>query len=58
MAAASRLLGAAAACVMLLPFATGQCKSSYWSGCIKLAIMFCHVLPAAFLNVGAGDFPF
>ena len=57
MAAASRLLGAAAACVMLLSFATGQCKS-YWSGCIKLVIMFCHVLPADFLNFGAGDFRF
>ena len=39
--AASRLLGAAAACVILLSFAVGHCKS-YWSGCIKAAIMICQ----------------
>ena len=39
--AASRLLGAAAACVILLSFAAGHCKS-YWSGCIKAAIMICQ----------------
>ena len=37
---ASRLLGAAAACVMLLSFATGH-RKSYWSGCIKAAIVIC-----------------
>ena len=34
--AASRLLGAAAACVILLSFAAGL-RKSYWSGCIKAA---------------------
>ena len=34
--AASRLLGAAAACVILLSCAAGSRKSS-WSGCIKAA---------------------
>ena len=34
--AASRLLGAAAACVILMSFAAGLCKL-YWSGCIKAA---------------------
>ena len=36
--AASRLLGAAAACVILVSCAAGHCKSS-WSGCIKAAIV-------------------
>ena len=31
---ASRLLGAAAACAILLSFAAGL-RKSYWSGCIK-----------------------
>ena len=35
--AASRLLGAAAACVILLSFAAEDCKS-YCSGCIQAAI--------------------
>ena len=39
--AASRLLAAAAACVIVLPFAAGHCKS-YWSGCIKAAIVICQ----------------
>ena len=39
--AASRLLGAAAACVILLSFAAGHCKS-YWSGCIKAAKVICQ----------------
>ena len=39
--AASRLLGAAAACVILLSFAAGHCKS-YWSGCIKAATVICQ----------------
>ena len=39
--AASRLLGAAAACVILLSFAAEVCKS-YWSGCIQAAIIICQ----------------
>ena len=35
--AASRLLGAAAACVILLSFAAED-RKSYWSGCIQAAI--------------------
>ena len=34
--AASRLLGAVAACAILLSFAAEDCKS-YWSGCIQAA---------------------
>ena len=34
--AASRLLGAAAACVILLSF-VAEHRKSYWSGCIKAA---------------------
>ena len=39
--AASRLLGAAAACVILLSCAAKNCKS-YWSGFIQVAIMICQ----------------
>ena len=39
--AASRLLGAAAACVILLFFAAGLC-TSYWSGCMKAATVICQ----------------
>ena len=39
--AASRLLAAAAACVILLSFAAEDCKS-YWSGCIQAAIVICQ----------------
>ena len=39
--AASRLLGAAAVCVILLSFAAGH-RKSYWSGCIKVAIVICQ----------------
>ena len=39
--AASRLLGAAAACVILLSFAAGHPKL-YWIGCIKAAIVICQ----------------
>ena len=39
--AASRLLGAAAACVIPLSFAAEDCKS-YWSGCIQAAIVICQ----------------
>ena len=39
--AASRLLGAAAACVILLFFAAGL-RKSYWSGCMKAATVICQ----------------
>ena len=39
--AASRLLGAAAACAILLSFAAGH-RKSYWSGCIKAEIVICQ----------------
>ena len=39
--AASRLLGAAAACVILLSFAAGSHKS-YWRGCIQAATVICQ----------------
>ena len=38
--AASRLLGAAALCVILLFFAAGH-RKSYWRSCIKAAIVIC-----------------
>ena len=38
--ATSRLLGAAAAYVIVLSFAAGHCES-YWNGCIKAAVMIC-----------------
>ena len=52
--AASRLLGAMAACVIILSFAAGYHKSWWSSVCIKAAI----VISADFVNFGAGDFPF
>ena len=39
--AALRLLGATAACVILLSFAAGH-RGSYWSGCIRAAIVICR----------------
>ena len=39
--AASRLLGAAAACVILLSFAAED-RKSYWNGCIQAAIVICQ----------------
>ena len=39
--AASRLLGATAACVILLSFAAEDPKS-YWSGCMKAATVICQ----------------
>ena len=39
--AASRLLGAAAACVILLSFAAGS-RKYYWSGCMKAATVVCQ----------------
>ena len=38
---ASRLLSAAAACVILLSFAAED-RKSYWSGCIQAAIVICQ----------------
>ena len=42
--AASRLLGAAAACVILLSFAAedSEDRKSYWNGCIKAAKVICQ----------------
>ena len=51
--AASRLLGATAACVILLSF-SAENRKSYWSGCIQAARLMCQ----DFLNFGAGKFPF
>ena len=39
--AKSGLLGTAAACVILFSFAAGH-RKSYWSGCIKAAILICR----------------
>ena len=39
--AASRLLGAATACVILLSFAADD-RKSYWNGCIKAAKVICQ----------------
>ena len=39
--AASRLLGATAACVILLSFAAED-RKSYWSGCIQAATVICQ----------------
>ena len=39
--AASRLLGTAPACVILLSFAAGS-RKSYWSGCKKAATVICQ----------------
>ena len=52
--AASRLLGAAAACVILLSFAAED-RKSYWNGCIKAAKVICQQF---FLNFGANNFLF
>ena len=49
--AASRLLAAAAACVILLSFAAEDCKS-YWSGCIQAAIVICQqIFPILALTI-------
>ena len=50
--AVSKLLGAAA-CGILLSVAAGHSKS-YWSGCIKAAIVVCQQI---FLKFGVCDFP-
>ena len=39
--AASKLLGARAACVILLSFAAGH-RKLYWNGCIKSARVICQ----------------
>ena len=39
--AASRLLGAAAACAILLSFAAED-RKSYWNGCMKVATVICQ----------------
>ena len=49
--AASRLLGTAAACVILMSFAAGH-RKSYGSGRIKAAIVICQQIFVA------GNFPF
>ena len=41
--AASRLLLATAACVILLSFAAGL-RKSYWNGCMKAATVICEQL--------------
>ena len=41
--AASRLLGTAAACVILLSFAAGP-RKSHWSGSIKAVMVICQQL--------------
>ena len=40
--AASRLLGAAAAWVILLSSFVAEHRKSYWSGCIQAAIVICE----------------
>ena len=45
--AASRLLGAAAACVILLSFAAED-RKSYWNGCIKAAKVICQQIFSIF----------
>ena len=47
---ASRSLGAAAACVILLSFAAGH-RKSYWSGCTKAAIVICQQIFALLVLV-------
>ena len=51
--AASRLLGAAAACVILLSFAAEH-RKSYWNGCIQAAIVICQQI----FNFGASNLRF
>ena len=50
--AASRLLGATAACVILLSFAAGH-RKLYWNGCIMSARVICQrIFPILALCVG------
>ena len=48
--AASRLLHAVAACVILLSFAAGL-RKSYWSGCMKAATVICQQIFSIFALV-------
>jgi hypothetical protein len=48
--AASRLLGAAAACVIVLYFAAGS-RKSYWSGCIQAATMIYQQISIIFIII-------
>ena len=48
--AASRLLGAAAACVILLSFAVEQ-RKSHWNGCIQAATVICQQIFSIFALV-------
>ena len=52
--AASRLLGATAACAILLSFAAGH-RELYWNCCIKSARV---ILSLDVSDFGADDFPF
>ena len=52
--AASRLLGAAAACVILLSFAAEH-RKSYWNGCVHAAIVICQQI---FSTLASSNFPF
>ena len=49
--AASRLLGAAAACVILFFFEAGPHKS-HWNGCIKAAILICQQMESILRKLG------
>ena len=51
--AASRLLGAAAACVKVLSFGAGN-RKSYWSGCNKVAIVIRQQIFSTTLSFAAG----
>ena len=55
--AASRLLVAAAACVILVSCAAGS-RKSYWSGCIKAAKVICQQIFDDFFNFGASNLRF
>ena len=56
--AASRLLGAAAACVILLSFAAED-RKSYWNGCIKAAKVICQqIFPILAQIIFLLKFPF
>ena len=48
------MLGATAACAILLSFAAGH-RELYWNGCIKSARVICLWM---FSDFGADDFPF
>ena len=54
--AASKLLVAAAACVILYMSFAAETRESCWSGCIKAAIVICEQIFSFFC--AEGDFPF